>query len=419
MTLIGTSIYGQDISPTLTDLRPQMVRVYDDLGKAAQIAKAGIPLAFSLQTFDADRVNAALKVLPPGSTISVKHEPEDDVEAKTLTLDTWRSWQTQLVAVVKKSGRSDVRVATILMSWTLEKASGRSWSDYLTPAVVAALKTLPGSICGWDAYAGPTDALTKSPTQIYGPGKTIANQLGLAWGVFETGIRITKTSDLIKQVTWWQDAFTYARANAGYCFLLWNSPPNNQGPSPDFTFYLGDRPALCKCWKDAAAGSTPVQPPPPKTYSQAELDAAVAAATKPLADELADEHAYGAQLETEITAATEDLAIARDALTAADQALTVAQAATVAASKDAAEAEAALRQAAVDAQAAQVLAIAQEAIRQQALAAEHLRQVKTAADDMLMHASADIAGILWAASTRRAKCLAAVDTARAGIKALA
>jgi len=165
VTLFGTSIYGRTVTPTFDLLDPKMVRVYDDQVKMAAVAKRGVPVAMSLRTWNQETAARVLKALPAGSTLSIKHEPEDDVAAGSLTLETWRSWQLALVEAIKVSGRAgEVFPATILMGWTLDPHSGRSWFDYLTAEVIAALKSLPGAIAGWDNYVGPKQGGPDGPT---------------------------------------------------------------------------------------------------------------------------------------------------------------------------------------------------------------------------------------------------------------
>lgn len=442
MTLFGTSIHGTDCAPTLTSLAPQMVRIYDDLFKLKTITAKGIPVAFSMQTWDADKAASVLKTLPKGSTLSIKHEPEDDVASRTLTTATWRDWQLKLVDAIKKSGRAgEVYAATILMAWTLDPHSGRKWSDYLTPDVVSALKSIPGSIIGWDSYVGPNQGADNGPTvtaaDIYGDGVAVSTSLGLRHGIFETGIRINPKAS-VQQAAWWKTAFAYLRTKNSYCLLLWNSPSNDPTDT-SFSFCIDDVPALVKVWHDASVTpttSTTPPPPPAPTYTQAQLNAAVSAATAPLqaqigalTSELGDEHAHSAQLEVELDQVNQDLVAAHDLAT---QAASDAQAALAAvqadlaaaraqAQSDAAYAAAALSKAQTDAatalaqvqtQAAAALAAAQ------ASATSHLTLLSGQSAAALLKCENTVGSYLVFAPSRRAKVLKVMADTRAAVAAM-
>ena len=112
------------------------------------------------------------------------HEPEDDVESGNFRAEEWRDAYRRLAGLANAADNPKLHNTVILMCWTVNPRSGRDFDDFFPgKSAVEAL--------GWDCYSHPSDATTYArPEDMYGRAVTKSRELGLPWGIAETGSRL-------------------------------------------------------------------------------------------------------------------------------------------------------------------------------------------------------------------------------------
>lgn len=110
------------------------------------------------------------------------HEPEDNVESGDFTAQQWREAYRRIAGLAGAAGNPRLHNTVILMCWTASPKSGRSVSSYFPGADV--VETM-----GWDCYAHSTSPYA-NPEDMYGKALATTRELGLSFGVAETGARL-------------------------------------------------------------------------------------------------------------------------------------------------------------------------------------------------------------------------------------
>lgn len=112
------------------------------------------------------------------------HEPEDDVERGAFRAELWRDAYRRIAGLADAAANPKLHNTIILMCWTVNPGSGRTFENYFPGAdVVDAL--------GWDCYSHPADPTTYSrPEDMYGRAVAKSRELGLPFGIAETGSRL-------------------------------------------------------------------------------------------------------------------------------------------------------------------------------------------------------------------------------------
>lgn len=277
----------------------------------------GASLSVSWKKWDDTQVRTFIDSLPKDrlTIVTYFHEPEDNVEDGSLKIEDWRARTIKLCQIIKDAGRvGQVRPAVILMAWSANPVSKRHVSDFATPEVTQALVDAKG-IWGWDDYLNGSNDFKADFTNL----ARISASYGLPWGVFETGVDLKPSPDMKALAAFWPRVFAYlgsGQVTPPVAFLYWNANTANH------SYAIDVYPALMDAWKQAPAlfagghADPPADPPgptgqpTPKTYTQDQLDAAVAAAVAPLnsqvstlTDELSTEHAHSADLDSQLAAA--------------------------------------------------------------------------------------------------------------------
>ena len=109
------------------------------------------------------------------------HEPEDDVERGAFTAEQWRDAYRRIAGLADAAENPRLTNTVILMCWTSNPRSGRSFDAYFPGTdVVEAM--------GWDCYSVSTSsAAYANPEDLYGTALAKTRELGLQFGVAETG----------------------------------------------------------------------------------------------------------------------------------------------------------------------------------------------------------------------------------------
>jgi hypothetical protein len=108
------------------------------------------------------------------------HEPEDDVERGEFSADQWRAAFQHVATLADAADNPRLHSTIVLMCWTLEHRSGRSFEDYFPGSdVVEAI--------GWDCYSKASDERPYAdPEDLYASAIAKSRSLGLDWGIAET-----------------------------------------------------------------------------------------------------------------------------------------------------------------------------------------------------------------------------------------
>ncbi|GAB3053757.1 hypothetical protein [Micromonospora schwarzwaldensis] len=164
------------------------------------------------------------------------HEPEDDVERGAFSTDAYRSAWKRVAGLAEQAGNPRLINTLILMCWTLDPKSGRSFDAFYPGGdVIEAL--------GWDCYNwGKKWKRYASPQEIYGPMINKSKALGKPWGVAETGSDLVPGDSGTGRAEW-------IRSMAGFLngqrpeFVAYYNQTVSQGD-----FRLLDQPSI-QAWK--------------------------------------------------------------------------------------------------------------------------------------------------------------------------
>lgn len=109
------------------------------------------------------------------------HEPEDDIERGAFTAADYRAAWTHLKALADQAHNPQLKATLILMGWTIEQRSHRTFTDYYPGSSVV-------DVLGWDVYnPGGQKGLYPDPAIIYGAEIALSASLGKPFGIAETG----------------------------------------------------------------------------------------------------------------------------------------------------------------------------------------------------------------------------------------
>ncbi len=169
-----------------------------------------LPATILSGTNDA-QLTAWFKGAPTTHTVwwTYYHEPEDQIAAGTFTAASYRAAWAHLVALAAKANNTHLRATLILMSWTLNPKSHRTFSDYYPGDSV--INTL-----GWDGYPGST-TLTP-PDQFMGPAVALSKSMGKPFGFAEFGSPI-----VAGRGPWLTSVGQYLRSNGAVFGTYFNS----------------------------------------------------------------------------------------------------------------------------------------------------------------------------------------------------
>ncbi|MEU0153093.1 hypothetical protein [Micromonospora fulviviridis] len=124
------------------------------------------------------------------------HEPEDDVERGAFTTAAYRTAWKRVAGLANRANNPKLINTLILMCWTLDPKSGRSFDAFYPGGDV--IETL-----GWDCYNwGAKWKRYASPQEIYGEMISKSKALGKPWGVAETGSDLVPGDSGNGRATW-------------------------------------------------------------------------------------------------------------------------------------------------------------------------------------------------------------------------
>ena len=158
------------------------------------------------------------------------HEPEDDIARGSFTASAYRSAWAHLATLAAQAHKSNLHATLILMNWTLNPASGRTFADYYPGAgVIQAL--------GWDAYnEGASKGVYDTPAQIFAPAIALSTSLHLPFGIAETGSLLVSGDSGAGRAAWLGQVGSYLRQQGASWVTYFDAPVGGK-------FMLDDAPS--------------------------------------------------------------------------------------------------------------------------------------------------------------------------------
>lgn len=143
------------------------------------------------------------------------HEPEDDVEAGAFTAARYRAAWSHLKQLERAAENRRLRSTLILMCWTVEPASGRSWKDWFAGRRVI-------DVLGWDCYnGGRVKGYYAEPRSILKPAVAASRSVGKPWGIAEFGTTVIEEDGGRRGRARWLREFARVVQNKGGRFATY------------------------------------------------------------------------------------------------------------------------------------------------------------------------------------------------------
>ncbi len=262
--LFGSSVTASDLTQTTAQFgRMPIVRVYYPGLPAANAWTGGLAGAndsaviVSFKALPTDILSGAddaalthfFDTAPTGHPIyySYYHEPEDNISDGQFTLADYKAAWARVAALADAAHNPSLHSTLILMSWDLDKASGRDWKSYLPGGGII-------STLGWDAYpVGSATNVNPQPTppaEFMGPCIAASDSVGLPYGFAEFGLS-TPTG----RAAWMTTVGNYLMTSGALFASVFNGSP--QYP----TLQLTDQ-ASQDVWKGFVTESVQARPSP-------------------------------------------------------------------------------------------------------------------------------------------------------------
>lgn len=108
------------------------------------------------------------------------HEPEDDVRPGSWTTAEYRAAWAHIDRIADSVGNPQLKSALILMCWTVNPKSGRTWGSFYEASAV--------DVLAWDCYNAPSSTGSfVAPSALLDPAVAAARSVGKPWAVAEWG----------------------------------------------------------------------------------------------------------------------------------------------------------------------------------------------------------------------------------------
>lgn len=178
------------------------------------------------------------------------HEPEDNMASGAFTSAQYKSAWARLINIQKTEfPHPRFKSVLILMKFTLEAGSGRTFTNYYPPAV---------DCLGWDGYAF---VAATQPAGIIDPILAISAQYGKPWALAETGVnKLTHSGTALTSKLTALSTYIGTRSSDPEFVTYFDSPGDATN-----SWQISNDPALSKAWLDGIPTVTapPVTPPGP------------------------------------------------------------------------------------------------------------------------------------------------------------
>ena len=223
-TLFGASVYQG--SRTWTDALDDSHEAYGGM-EVVRVFYPGLPSGWPGRAGDVDGAIVVSFKAPPAEILAGKHdallanwfrtaptdreiwwsywhEPEDDVEAGNFTAQQYRDAFRRIAGLANAANNPKLHNTVILMCWTVNPRSGRTFSDYFPGKDVV-------DTIGWDCYSAASSSTAYySPEEVYSRAIATTRGLGLEFGIAETGsLKVGVDPDGSKRAEWLRSVGRY------------------------------------------------------------------------------------------------------------------------------------------------------------------------------------------------------------------
>jgi hypothetical protein len=116
---------------------------------------------------------------------SYMHEPEDDIARGAFTAAAFRTAWARVAGLAREAGNPQLHATLIMMCFTVNPSSGRTWTNYYSEGNV--------DVLGWDCYNhGENRGVYGSPATLYSRAINVSRGAGLPWGMAEIGSKLAR-----------------------------------------------------------------------------------------------------------------------------------------------------------------------------------------------------------------------------------
>ena len=247
----GNETMAQAMARDVRALAPQVIRDYNTPGLPSWPTVTGtLPLVVSFKippkeilsgSHDA-QLRAFFAATPRLAYWTYWHEPEDDIARGTFTAADYRAAWAHIADLAKASGKP-LRATLILMGYTVQPGSGRTWTNYYPGSSVI-------DVLAWDCYAWDTN---DTADRVYGPAMNVSRQAGKPWAIAETGVgSVAYPNPANRQAKLTEMARYLATAPQAPVFVTYfDSDPG--GPAR-YGWNISNYPAAAAAWKAGMHG---------------------------------------------------------------------------------------------------------------------------------------------------------------------
>ncbi|WP_434811382.1 carbohydrate binding domain-containing protein [Microbacterium sp. bgisy189] len=168
------------------------------------------------------------------------HEPEDNIEAGEFTAADYRAAWKRIAAIADETCQPKLHSMLVLMDWTVDSRSGRTFSDYY-----------PGSasidVLGWDPYNPWTNNTEyRTPASIYDKVIATSKAQGKPFAIAETGSMLMGGDTGAKRASWLRDIASYLDSQGALFVTYFDTIAKRD-------FRLADAPSKA-AWREVVTG---------------------------------------------------------------------------------------------------------------------------------------------------------------------
>jgi hypothetical protein len=235
-------------------LAPDIVRYYipGTNGPHWPTTTGSMPLAISFRILPAEVLNgsrdaqleAFFAATPRLTYWTYWHEPEDDIARGEFTASAYRAAWAHIALLARASGKP-LRATLILMGYTAQASSHRTWTDYYPGSSVI-------DVLAWDAYAWTGN---ETPDSVYGPARAASAEAGKPWAIAETGVSSVKVPDHARRQAMLTAMSHYlATAQPAPTFVTYfdSDPPHDAAGFNGWN--ISHDPAAARAWRAGQSG---------------------------------------------------------------------------------------------------------------------------------------------------------------------
>jgi len=146
------------------------------------------------------------------------HEPEDNIAAGEFTAAEYRAAWQRISALADTAGNTKLHATLILMCFTLEPSSGRTFADYYPGASAI-------DVLGWDCYNGNASKGTYiDPAAQFDRVLATSKSLGKPFAVAEFNSHLVAGDGGAGRAAWLKTSASWLATNHAVYVSIFDSP---------------------------------------------------------------------------------------------------------------------------------------------------------------------------------------------------